>query len=151
MNILDKLRRGVATRSPRASIALATELAAVLPEEAVLTLEGDLGAGKTTFVKGLALAWGIDEPVTSPTFNIYQLYHGQRTLAHMDAYRLEKAPGIWEELMLEELISPPFCLAIEWPSKLATLSWPVTHSLAFETRGKTRHIRLNPPLPCANS
>lgn len=142
MNILDKLAAGVTTSSPEESHAIARELAKQLPDEAVLTLEGDLGAGKTTFVKGLAEAWRIKEAVTSPTFNIYNLYQGDRQLAHMDAYRLEESPEIWDELMLEELIAPPFCLAIEWPSKLAFIPWPVTHRLYLTAQGERRTITL---------
>ncbi|EDY83574.1 uncharacterised P-loop hydrolase UPF0079 [Verrucomicrobiia bacterium DG1235] len=142
MNILDKLQAGVTTQSPEETYAIARELADTLPEEAVLTLEGDLGAGKTTFVKGLAQAWRIQETVTSPTFNIYNLYQGERQLAHMDAYRLEESPEIWDELMLEELISPPFCLAIEWPSKLPFIPWPITHQLQLAANNEPRTITL---------
>lgn len=142
MNTCDRLSQGIITASPEETVALARDLARSLPDQAVLTLEGDLGAGKTTFVKGLALAWRIQEPVTSPTFTIYNLYRGDRQLAHMDAYRLDASPEIWDELMLEELLSPPFCLAVEWPSKLPYLPWPVTHRLQFTTRGKARSIRL---------
>lgn len=142
MSILDKLKQGCPTRSPEESQTIASELAALLPEEAILTLEGDLGAGKTTFVKGLASRWCIKEPVTSPTYNIYNIYDGDRQLAHMDAYRLEASPEIWDELMLEELLTPPFCLAIEWPSKLAFIPWPVTHRLVFSAKSETRTITL---------
>ncbi len=142
MSILNKLRAGIVSRSPEETGDIAAALAEVLPSDAVLTLEGDLGAGKTTFVKGLALAWGITQPVTSPTFTICQLYRGSRLLAHMDAYRLESSPEIWDELMLEELIRPPFCLAIEWPSKLATIPWPITHALELRARGRNREARL---------
>ncbi len=142
MNILDKLKAGATTRSVDETYQIASELAEVLPDEAILTLEGDLGAGKTTFVKGLAQYWSIQEAVTSPTFNIYNIYQGTRQLAHMDAYRLEKSPEIWDELMLEELISPPFCLAIEWPSKLPFIPWPITHRLQFTAQGETRTISL---------
>ncbi|MDQ8200433.1 tRNA (adenosine(37)-N6)-threonylcarbamoyltransferase complex ATPase subunit type 1 TsaE [Pelagicoccus enzymogenes] len=142
MNILDRLKSGITTSSVEATYQVACELAAQLPDEAVLTLEGDLGAGKTTFVKGLAQAWDIQEAVTSPTFNIYNLYQGTRQLAHMDAYRLEKSPEIWDELMLEELIFPPFCLAIEWPSKLPFIPWPITHRLQLTAQGETRTISL---------
>lgn len=142
MSILDRLRRGIVTRSPEETIAIAAELADTLPPEAVITLDGDLGAGKTTFVKGLARRWRIQEPVTSPTFNIYNLYRGERQLAHMDAYRLERSPEIWDELMLEELIQPPFCLAIEWPSKLVDIPWPVTHRMSFKSDADARAIRL---------
>ncbi len=142
MNILDKLKAGATARSVDETYQIASELAEVLPDEAILTLEGDLGAGKTTFVKGLAQYWSIQEAVTSPTFNIYNIYQGTRQLAHMDAYRLEKSPEIWDELMLEELISPPFCLAIEWPSKLPFIPWPITHRLQFTAQGETRTISL---------
>lgn len=142
MSIFDRLKAGVVTRAPEESIAIAAELARELPTEAVITLEGDLGAGKTTFVKGLAETWRIAEPITSPTFNIYHLYRGDRMLAHMDAYRLEASPEIWDELMLEELLTPPFCLAIEWPSKLAEIPWPVTVKLQLTARGSRRSIRL---------
>ncbi|MBC2604678.1 tRNA (adenosine(37)-N6)-threonylcarbamoyltransferase complex ATPase subunit type 1 TsaE [Pelagicoccus albus] len=142
MNILDRLKAGIITSNPEESQSVAQELAATLPPEAVLTLEGDLGAGKTTFVKGLAQAWSIQEPVTSPTFNIYNLYNGDRQLAHMDAYRLENSPEIWDELMLEELIFPPFCLAIEWPSKLPFIPWPITHKCYFSNEGENRKIQI---------
>jgi len=142
MSILDRLASGITTESPEETYQVANDLAAILPDEAVLTLEGDLGAGKTTFVKGLAQAWSIQEEVTSPTFNIYNLYQGDRQLAHMDAYRLEESPEIWEELMLEELIFAPFCLAIEWPSKLPFIPWPITHELHLTAKGETRKITL---------
>lgn len=142
MSILDKLASGIETTSPEETYRVARELAATLPDEAVLTLEGDLGAGKTTFVKGLAQAWSIQEEVTSPTFNIYNLYQGERQLAHMDAYRLEESPEIWDELMLEELVFPPFCLAIEWPSKLPYIPWPITHKLHLSAHRETRTIQL---------
>ena len=145
MSICERLRRGITTRSADETVELARQLAETLPEQAVLALEGDLGAGKTTFVKGLAVRWGIKEPVTSPTFNIYNLYQGERQLAHMDAYRLDEASHIWEELMLEELMRPPFCLAIEWPSKLPDLPWPITHRLQFTTAGEQRTIALVEP------
>jgi tRNA threonylcarbamoyladenosine biosynthesis protein TsaE len=57
--------------------------------DATVALHGDLGAGKTTWVQGLAQGFGITEPVTSPTFTIYTLHRGgNRMLAHLDAYRL---------------------------------------------------------------
>lgn len=131
MNILDKLKDGIEATTSEASQSIAMELARVLPTEAVVTLEGDLGAGKTTFVKGFASAWNITAPVTSPTYNIYQTYAGDRNLVHMDAYRLEPSIDIFDELMLEDFLISPFCLAIEWPSKLAELPWPIFLKLDF--------------------
>lgn len=117
-NIYDKLRAGVTTASAEATQALAAELAAVLPPDRTLALHGDLGVGKTTFVQGLARGFGVTHTVTSPTFAIYSIYHGRFTLVHLDAYRLETAQEI-EDLLLEDFLTPPWCLAVEWPEKIA--------------------------------
>jgi tRNA threonylcarbamoyladenosine biosynthesis protein TsaE len=119
MTILDKLRKGVTTRSAGQTRALAAELAAVLPLEATLALHGDMGVGKTTFVQGLAHGLGVPERVTSPTFAIYSIHQGgQRPLIHLDAYRLENEQQI-EALLLEEFLVSPYCLAVEWPGKIS--------------------------------
>jgi tRNA threonylcarbamoyladenosine biosynthesis protein TsaE len=119
MNIFAKLRAGVVTTSAEESHALARELAAALPPDSTLALHGDLGVGKTTFVQGLARGLGVTAPVTSPTFNIFTLYRGEsRTLVHMDAYRLENDRQI-DALMLEDFLVSPWCLAVEWPEKIA--------------------------------
>jgi tRNA threonylcarbamoyladenosine biosynthesis protein TsaE len=97
---------------------LAESLAAALPPDATLALHGDLGAGKTTFVQGLARGFGVTDPVTSPTFNIYSVHRGARLLVHLDAYRLETARQI-EDLLLEDFLLTPWCLAVEWPEKIA--------------------------------
>lgn len=117
MPIPQKFYDGITTASAEATMAAAAELAQHLPVDCTLALQGDLGAGKTTFVKGLARAWGIHETITSPTFNIYSIYEGQRQLIHVDLYRLN-GPGVWEGLMLDEFLKNPYCLAIEWPERL---------------------------------
>ncbi|MGB0744204.1 MAG: tRNA (adenosine(37)-N6)-threonylcarbamoyltransferase complex ATPase subunit type 1 TsaE, partial [Opitutales bacterium] len=76
MNIVEQLSCGAETSSADETERLATQLALVFPEDLTLALHGDLGAGKTTFIRGLARGWGIDEPVTSPTFNLFTLYSG---------------------------------------------------------------------------
>lgn len=119
MDILDRLRRTVTTASAHETRALAAELAAALPVDTTLALHGNLGVGKTTFVQGLARGFGVTEPVTSPTFNIYTVHRGSsRTLVHLDAYRLENARQI-EDLLLEDFLVSPWCLAVEWPEKIA--------------------------------
>lgn len=118
-NISAKLRAGVTTASADETRALAAELAAALPPEATLALHGDLGVGKTTFVQGLARAFGVTDTVTSPTFTIFTLHRGPlRTLVHLDAYRLESAAQL-DALMLEDFLTPPYCLAVEWPGNVA--------------------------------
>ena len=120
-DILQKLHKGLTTESAAETQAVARDLALQLPSNHTLALYGGLGAGKTTFVQGLAQAWGIKEPVTSPTFNILSLYRGARNLVHLDAFRLENEAQI-EALMLEEWLEPPWCWVIEWPDNLgATL------------------------------
>ena len=119
MSIFAKLRAGVTTSSAEESHALAEEFARALPPDTTLALHGDLGVGKTTFVQGLARGLGVTDPVTSPTFNIFTLYKGSaRTLVHMDAYRLENDRQI-DALMLEDFLVSPWCLAVEWPEKIA--------------------------------
>jgi tRNA threonylcarbamoyladenosine biosynthesis protein TsaE len=124
MTILDQLRAGVTTGSAAETQALAASLAAALPPDTTLALHGNLGVGKTTFVQGLARGFGITEPVTSPTFNIYAVHRtrpspGQagRTLVHLDAYRLD-GPKQVEDLLLEDFLTPPWCLAVEWPERI---------------------------------
>lgn len=118
MSIFAELERGVTTSSAEETRALARSLAGVLPEAAVLALYGNLGVGKTTFVQGLADGFGIQEAVTSPTFNIFTLHRGRRTLVHLDAYRLENSRQI-DDLMLEDFLTLPYCLAVEWPERIA--------------------------------
>lgn len=117
MTVLEKLRAGVITSSAAETQAIAAELAAALPADSTLALHGDLGAGKTTFVQGLARGLGIADPVTSPTFNIFTLHRGPTNLLHLDAYRLDH-PRQVEDLLLADFMTSPWCLAIEWPEKI---------------------------------
>lgn len=119
MSLLDELRTGRTTASAAETQTIARQLAAMLPADTTVALHGNLGVGKTTFVQGLAHGFGIREPVTSPTFNIYAIHRGPtRTLIHLDAYRLENARQA-EDLLLEDFLITPWCLAIEWPEKIA--------------------------------
>jgi len=93
-------------------------LAARTAAGTTITLYGDLGAGKTAFVKGLAEGFGIDPAeVSSPTFTIVQEYRGpQLTLQHVDLYRL--TPREITDLALEDLMTPTTVMAIEWAERL---------------------------------
>jgi tRNA threonylcarbamoyladenosine biosynthesis protein TsaE len=93
-------------------------LAADLKAGAVLLLSGNLGAGKTAFVRGLAEGLGIDpDGVSSPTFTLVHEYRGGRlTLYHVDLYRLDRAAT--DDLGLDELGVADGVLAIEWPDRL---------------------------------
>jgi len=109
----------VVTASEAETQAVASELAATLKPGDVLLLSGDLGAGKTTFVKGLAAGLGIDpDEVSSPTFTLLHEYRGGRlTLYHADLYRLDKTAT--DDLGLEETGVRDGVLAIEWPDRLS--------------------------------
>src|SRR5262245_22975278 len=115
MSIIEALKKGITTHSAEETQGVGEQLAQALPINCVIALVGDLGTGKTTFVGGLARGWGIEEPITSPTFNLFCTYKSeQRYLLHLDAYRLTTPQSI-EDLMLDEFLETPYCLAVEWP------------------------------------
>jgi tRNA threonylcarbamoyladenosine biosynthesis protein TsaE len=108
----------IATHSESETAAAGRDLAARVQPGDIVLLTGDLGAGKTAFVRGLAEGLGIDAgEVTSPTFTLIQEYSGGRMpLYHVDLYRLK--PIEVDDLGLEELTSEGGVTAIEWPDRL---------------------------------
>jgi tRNA threonylcarbamoyladenosine biosynthesis protein TsaE len=141
-SICDRLRQGVPTASADETRAIAASFAAGLPDDSTVALHGDLGAGKTTWVQGMAAGLGIVEPVTSPTFTIYNLHRGAgKMLAHLDAYRLG-SPAEADELLLEEFLISPWCLAIEWPDRIPSWvpgdAWHLDLEVAADGRHRVR-------------
>src|SRR5690606_8738255 len=114
-------RRGawsVVVRGERATRALAGLLGGIVGPGAVLLLEGDLGAGKPTFVKGLAEGMGIDpDNVSSPTFTLIHEYEGDVPLYHLDAYRL-RDEAEFVELGVEEYFAAGGVTAVEWGDRV---------------------------------
>lgn len=110
----------VVTKSSEETIELGKKLASVLSRKDVITLTGDLGAGKTTFVSGVAKGLNIDEEVLSPTFNILKCYFSTPiSLFHIDAYRLE---SVNKDIGLEEFIENDDGVTfIEWPKFISDL------------------------------
>jgi tRNA threonylcarbamoyladenosine biosynthesis protein TsaE len=108
------------TTSEAATRAVAQRLAGTLAPGVVLLLHGDLGAGKTAFVRGLAEGLGVSEDeVSSPTFTLVHEYRGGRLpLHHVDLYRLPDGSTSLEDLGLDETAEDGV-LAIEWPERLA--------------------------------
>jgi tRNA threonylcarbamoyladenosine biosynthesis protein TsaE len=102
------------TSSSEQTEALAAELAARLDPGDVVLVEGELGAGKTAFVRGACQALGVEGPVTSPTFTIGQRYPGRVPVAHLDLYRVadldEEDPDL-----LSDYIGPDRVAFVEWP------------------------------------
>jgi len=99
----------------------------------VVALMGDLGTGKTVFVKGVAQGLGVadDQEITSPSFVLVNEYSGRLPLYHVDLYRLHHAWEV-EDLGWEELISPPGVALIEWAEKVLPLLPPERMEVHFE-------------------
>lgn len=93
------------------TIALGKKLGELLQPNMLITLSGDLGAGKTTFTKGIGQGLGITKIINSPTFTILKQYHGRLNLSHFDAYRLE---GQDDDLGFEEIFDSDDVCVIEW-------------------------------------
>jgi tRNA threonylcarbamoyladenosine biosynthesis protein TsaE len=132
------------TRSEDETHALARQLAEKLQPGSVVLLSGNLGAGKTAFVRGLASGLELDAgDVSSPTFTIVHEYRGGRlTLYHVDLYRLDRAATT--DLGLEEMGVKDGVLAIEWPERLAH-SMPGALSVTIEiVDDQTRRITVVP-------
>jgi tRNA threonylcarbamoyladenosine biosynthesis protein TsaE len=110
----------VTSHSPGETLALGAALAPSLGPGDVISLSGDLGAGKTIFVKGLASALGVDTPVTSPSFTLVNEYTGRHRIVHLDVYRLSSIQEVLD-LGFEELLDPSVILIIEWGTVVAPL------------------------------
>lgn len=119
-NLLETLRKGIETSNSEETQHLGMLLAEELPENCVLLLEGDLGAGKTMLMKGLARGLGISKTIASPSFNLLLSYSGRRHFYHIDAYRIAGQLDL-ESLFLEDLLEKPYCVAIEWPQKVIAI------------------------------
>ncbi len=143
----DPCRDGGVSRevsSEAATRALAARLAPLLQPGDVLCLYGDLGAGKTTFVQGLARALGVGAPVTSPTFTIVHEYHDARLpLFHFDMYRLA-GPADLAGLPFDEYLSAGGVAVIEWADKITPALPAERLDICLgEEDGATRRITLN--------
>lgn len=144
-SIIDRLQRGVSTHTDAATQQIAEKLASQIPPDTVFALHGDLGVGKTTFVRGLARAWAIKEAVTSPSYNLYTIYSGDRQLIHFDAYRLSSEAEL-DALMIEDFLHSPWCFAVEWPERIAaSLPENTWHLYLNIQKNEAHHIRLELP------
>lgn len=116
------LRAGiqVTTNSPDETRIVGASLAPTLLPGDVISLSGDLGAGKTVFVQGLATALGVESGVTSPTFTIVHEYEGRYPIIHMDVYRLDSFQEVLD-LGFEELLDPQAILLVEWGEAVTPL------------------------------
>jgi tRNA threonylcarbamoyladenosine biosynthesis protein TsaE len=109
------MARRLSTTSPAETEALGAELAAELKPGDVVLIEGDLGAGKTTLVRGAGRALGVRDAVTSPTFTIGQRYRGRVPVSHIDLYRVADLSDEDPDL-LGDYIGPDTIAFVEWPA-----------------------------------
>ena len=151
---MDDKVRVFTTHSAEETIEAGRELAKLLDPPKTLLLRGDLGAGKTTLVKGIAAALGAAEPdeVTSPTFTLIHEYAGRGVengklgetvlLYHLDLYRIENQRQL-DTLGMEELMTPQSVLLIEWGEKFPSVTARCDGEIVIETlHGDERRITL---------
>lgn len=105
----------IETTSPEGTEAAGAELAERLTPGDIVLVAGELGSGKTTFVRGAARRLGVEGPVTSPTFTIGQVYAGRDLeIAHLDLYRLRTLAGE-DPALLDDYVTPERVAFLEWP------------------------------------
>jgi tRNA threonylcarbamoyladenosine biosynthesis protein TsaE len=131
--------RSVETTGPRETESLGAKLAEELTDGDIVLLRGELGAGKTTLVRGAARALGVQDPITSPTFSIGHRYQAGRglTVAHLDLYRLAGLEGE-DEALLEAYIGPGRIAFVEWPEAGAAELAGARMSVTLSHRGGDR-------------
>lgn len=104
-------------------------------------VSGDLGAGKTTFVRGACRALGVEEPVTSPTFTIGQVYRarGKLEIAHLDLYRLPSLAGE-DPALLDDYLTPDRIAFVEWPGSALDALPRIAARVTIEHLGGDRRV-----------
>jgi tRNA threonylcarbamoyladenosine biosynthesis protein TsaE len=133
----------LATSSPEETRAVGRSVAAYLGPRDVVSLTGDLGAGKTTFVQGAADALKVTEPVLSPTFTLVRRYKGVLPVYHLDVYRLERMQDVLD-IGLEEILDEGAVVFIEWGDAIDPLLPPeqLQVALTLPTEGDRRLLEL---------
>jgi tRNA threonylcarbamoyladenosine biosynthesis protein TsaE len=136
----------VITKSAAETVELGRRIGAVLVANDVIALTGNLGAGKTTLIQGIARGLGVKDYVTSPTFIIINEYQGRLPFYHVDLYRLDDVQLI-EELGIEEYFRQGGICVIEWAEKLGGLMPPNAERITIDIRSENeRELHLSPEL-----
>jgi tRNA threonylcarbamoyladenosine biosynthesis protein TsaE len=133
----------LATASPEETRAMGRALAGFLGPRDVVSLTGDLGAGKTTFVQGAAEGLNVTEPVLSPTFTLVRRYRGTLPVYHLDVYRLERLQEALD-VGLDEILDEGAVVFIEWGDAIDPLLPPerLQIELTVPAEGDRRQIEL---------
>ena len=129
-------------RSEMDTIELAQNIESEKFPNMVICLNGELGSGKTVFTKGFANALGIDETVTSPTFNIIKEYDGELSLYHMDVYRLD---GNTEGVGIEEYFKKNGIVIIEWANTIKDILPEKRLDIKFKIAGENTRVLIITP------
>lgn len=135
-DILNKLKEGYSTNSVEETEAIAYEFASVIEADAFVCLSGDLGSGKTAFVRGMAKFLGVKAQVKSPSFNICNIY--AEGLVHIDAYRVGEHFDV-DDFLIDELARDPSFICVEWADNIRDFVPEKHYSLVLSIEG-TRHI-----------
>ena len=125
------------SNSPQDTEAAGAELAGRLTRGDVVLVSGELGSGKTTFVRGACRALGVDRPVTSPTFTIGQVLGQEPEIAHLDLYRLGSLAAE-DPALLEDYLTPERVGFVEWPAVAEPALERVTARVLLEHAGGDR-------------
>jgi tRNA threonylcarbamoyladenosine biosynthesis protein TsaE len=136
------------TRSAEETFEMAYGIGESLTEVTVFLLQGDLGAGKTVFAKGIAAGLDIDPAeVNSPTFTLVNAHAGRMRLYHLDLYRLSGTADEAREIGLEEMLNEPHAVVlIEWPERLGGLVIPNAYEVSLQDEGTdARRIEIRRP------
>ena len=136
----------IITHSERETEAAGAALAAKLPDGAVVAMYGELGSGKTAFVRGMARGMGIGCRVSSPTFTIVNEYEGERTLIHFDMYRLGSADELWG-IGWDDYLDRGAVCAVEWSENVQNAFTGNEVTVRFEKLGADeRRITIGGPV-----
>jgi tRNA threonylcarbamoyladenosine biosynthesis protein TsaE len=127
----------VQTDSPAETEAVGARLAERLKPGDVVLLNGELGAGKTTLIRGACRALGVEGPVTSPTFTIGQRYSGRMPVSHLDLFRLPTLEGE-DPGLLDDYLGPDTIAFVEWPGAAEPLLERISQRVRIEHAGGDR-------------
>lgn len=134
--------REIISNSERDTELAGERFGAEVPDGAVVAMYGELGSGKTAFVRGMARGMGIDCRVSSPTFTIVNEYLGKRELIHFDMYRLASADELWD-IGWEDYLARGAVCAVEWSENVEGAFYGDEIKAIFEKTGEnSRLIRI---------
>jgi tRNA threonylcarbamoyladenosine biosynthesis protein TsaE len=135
------LPEALETDGPAGTEAAGARLAERLSPGDVVLVSGELGAGKTTFVRGAARALGVTGPITSPTFTIGRRYAGRPPVSHLDLYRLDGLDAE-DPALLADYLTPDAIAFVEWPERAGTALQATFHVSLQHAGGDRRNVEI---------